>query len=53
MKKNENWLFFHSNLMGYNLYKNGEILPKFIAFWGGFNSAAILTGNSQIRAYKK
>lgn len=53
MKKNENWLFFHCNLMGYNLYKNGEMLPKFIAFWRGFNSEEILTGNSQIIACKK
>lgn len=51
--KQDSYIFFHSNLMGMNLYKNGELIPKYIVFWSGYNSHNILIGKSKIKAVKR
>ena len=49
---NQKWFYFHSNLMGYTLYRNKKIIPKFAAFWAGFTADKILGNNASIKAVK-
>lgn len=49
---NYKWMFFHTNLMGYRLVKNGEYYPKYLAYWLGYNSVNILDNKSVIKAIK-
>lgn len=50
---NNEWFHFCVNLMGYDLYKNGEYIPKYIVYWSGYNSEKILSGKSRIKAIPK
>lgn len=50
---NNTYIYFHSNLMGMNLYKGDKLIPKYIAYWSGYNSHNILVGKSKIKAVKK
>jgi len=49
---NETFFDFHSELMGYNLFKNGKFVPKYIAYWTGHNSEDILCGRHDIKAVR-
>jgi hypothetical protein len=49
MKPNETFLDFHTSLSGFDIYKNGRYIPKFIPYWAGVTSTEIIT---QTRNYK-
>lgn len=51
-KKNNEWLYFQSNLLGHKLMKQDEPIEKFVAFWTGYNSKEILDGKVDIKAIK-
>jgi len=53
MKPKAPYLIFHQNLSGYDYFKNGKFVPRYILYWSGYNSEMIKTGKTDIKIRPK
>ncbi|WP_233881841.1 hypothetical protein [Tenacibaculum piscium] len=48
MNKRESYWEFHWSLCGFNYFRKGQQIPRFILYWQGYDSFNILQGKTDI-----